>query len=385
MKSLLLALLLLLGSINCYCQVLRVDGDPFEGNARPNAGLGFDNNNHQYARLIVTSNLSINKMDVRRGGVIVSEPKKEIGRMIIDFLPNYNAVITFYADQCPPLNIKIPNFVMGGWEYEMNILFDNNTPPTSSRLPISFGGKTYGYMIQVPGGTFTMGSNDGDDNEKPPHTVSVNTFYIGETEVTQELWKDVMENNPSRFNNKGDKNPIENITWYDAVMFCNKLSEKNNRTQVYSISNIRYDDSKHKHIIGANVTADFTKNGYRLPTEAEWEFAARGGKSGGTKYSGSDIIDEVAWYGFLDSNDKNRTITTETTKPVAQKKPNSLGIYDMTGNVWEWCYDTPSAATHVLRGGSWGDNANYCRIVKRGIFNPDLWSGSYGLRLALVP
>ena len=371
MKSLLLALLLLLGSINCYCQVLRVDGDPFEGNARPNAGLGFDNNNHQYARLIVTSNLSINKMDVRRGGVIVSAPKKEIGRMIIDFLPNYNAVITFYADQCPPLNIKIPDFVMGGWEYEMNILFDNEpTPPTSSRLPISFGGKTYGYMIQVPGGSFQMGSNDGNSNEKPPHTVSVNTFYIGETEVTQELWKAVMGDNPSNFK-KGDNYPVEEVSWNDCQTFIKKLNEK-------------------------------TGKKFRLPTEAEWEFAARGGKSGGTKYSGSDNLAEVAWYGYWDDNDKNRTITTTTTMPVAQKKSNSLGIYDMLGNVWEWCQDWyasdyyknspsnnpqgPSSGSYrVLRGGSWNFNAYCCRVANRYYGGPGIRGYDYGLRLALVP
>lgn len=369
MKSLLLALLLLLGSINCYCQVLRVDGDPFEGNARPNAGLGFDNNNHQYARLIVTSNLSINNMDVRRGGVIVSAPKKEIGRMIIDFLPNYNAVITFYADQCPPLNIKIPNFVMGGWEYEMNILFDNNPPPPFSRLPISFGGKTYGYMIQVPGGSFQMGSNDGYDNEKPPHTVSVNTFYIGETEVTQELWKAVMGDNPSTFK-KGDNYPVEEVSWNDCQTFIKKLNEK-------------------------------TGKKFRLPTEAEWEFAARGGKNGGTKYSGSDNIDEVAVY-YDNSYKLGSNNSAYGTHQVKSKKPNTLGIYDMTGNVWEWCNDwyasgyyknspsnnpqgPSSGSIRVLRGGSWYSSAYYCRVAYRRNSRPVYRYSSYGLRLALVP
>ena len=124
---------------------------------------------------------------------------------------------------------------------------------SSDKIPIAFDGKTYGYMIRVPGGTFTMGSNDGNSDEKPPHSVSVSTFYIGETEVTQDLWKDVMGDNPSNFK-KGDNYPVENVSWNDCQTFIKKLNEK-------------------------------TGKKFRLPTEAEWEFAARGGKSGGTKYS----------------------------------------------------------------------------------------------------
>ncbi len=240
---------------------------------------------------------------------------------------------------------------------------------SSDKIPIAFDGKTYGYMIRVPGSTFTMGSNDGESDEKPPHTVSVSTFYIGETEVTQELWKDVMGDNPSSFK-KDDNYPVENVSWNDCQTFIKKLNEK-------------------------------TGKKFRLPTEAEWEFAARGGKSGGTKYSGSDNLAKVAWYGW-DDNDKNRTITTTTTMPVAQKKPNSLGIYDMSGNVLEWCNDWyafdyyknspsnnpqgPSSGSYrVLRGGSWYSYANYCRVALRNRSNPGYRDFFYGLRLALVP
>jgi len=241
---------------------------------------------------------------------------------------------------------------------------------SSDKIPIAFDGKTYGYMIRVPGGTFTMGSNGGESDEKPPHSVSVSTFYIGETEVTQELWKDVMGDNPSNFK-KGDNYPVEMVSWNDCQTFIKKLNEK-------------------------------TGKKFRLPTEAEWEFAARGGKSGGTKYSGSDNLAEVAWYGYWADNDKNRTITTTTTMPVAQKKPNSLGIYDMSGNVWELCNDwyasdyyknSPSnnpqgplsGYGRVLRGGSWLYDANGCRVVFRTYSLPVLRSYDYGLRLALVP
>lgn len=239
----------------------------------------------------------------------------------------------------------------------------------SSSLPIVIDNKTYGYMIQVSGGSFQMGSNDYDD-EKPPHTVSVNTFYIGETEVTQELWKAVMGDNPSAFK-KGDNYPVEYVSWNDCQTFIKKLNEK-------------------------------TGKNFRLPTEAEWEYAARGGKSGGTKYSGSDNLAEVAWYGYWDDTDKNRTITTTTTMPVAQKKPNSLGIYDMSGNVWEWCNDwyasdyyknspsnnpqgPSSGSFRVLRGGSWYNCANNCRVARRGNSDPGYRDGDRGLRLALVP
>ena len=239
----------------------------------------------------------------------------------------------------------------------------------SSSLPIVIDNKTYGYMIRVPEGSFLMGSND-CDREQPPHMVTVSTFYIGETEVTQELWKAVMGDNPSNFK-KGGNYPVENVSWNDCQTFIKKLNEK-------------------------------TGKKFRLPTEAEWEFAARGGKSGGTKYSGSDNLSEVAWYGYWDDNDKNRTITTTTTMPVAQKKPNSLGIYDMSGNVWEWCNDWyasdyyknspsnnpqgPSSGSYrVLRGGSWSYNADLCRVALRNGYRPDYGNYFNGLRLALVP
>ena len=216
-------------------------------------------------------------------------------------------------------------------------------------------------MVAVEGGTFQMGSEDRDayDSEKPVHQVTVSSFAIGQTEVTQELWEAVMGSNPSYF--KGAKLPVEEVSWNDCQTFITKLNQ----------------------LTGQQV---------RLPTEAEWEFAARGGNSSkGYKYSGSDNIDAVAWY---TSNSSRKT------HEVATKAPNELGIYDMSGNVWEWCQDwynssyysssptsNPTGPTtgssRVGRGGSWGSNVRSCRVSYRNYFAPDSRSYNLGLRLAL--
>lgn len=147
-------------------------------------------------------------------------------------------------------------------------------------------GKINGYyrIVQalVEGGTFMIGSESGEDREKPVQSVIVSSFYIARYQITQKLWKEVMGNNPSKF--KGDNLPVEQVRWYDAVEYCNKLSRKDGLNPVYTGS-------------GDSTKCNFNANGYRLPTEAEWEFAARGGNSSrGYKYSGSNNIGEIAWY-----------------------------------------------------------------------------------------
>ena len=207
-------------------------------------------------------------------------------------------------------------------------------------------------MIFVEGGTFMMGAtseqgNDAFDWEKPVHKVTLSDYYIGETVVTQELWKAVMGNNPSCFTGDGNL-PVECVSWDDVKKFVAKLSRLTGRT-------------------------------FRLPTEAEWEYAARGGKkSRGYKYSGSNNIDEVAWY---DANSGRKT------HPVKGKKANELGLYDMSGNVWEWCndwfgnysgeaQDNPHGLIigldRVLRGGSWFDRAKSCRVSSRSVSIPSI-------------
>lgn len=201
-------------------------------------------------------------------------------------------------------------------------------------------------MIKVEGGTFKMGSTTGDSDEQPVHNVTLSSdYYIGETEVTQELWTAVMGINPSNFISDSQL-PVECVSWEDCQRFISNLNSQT----------------------GAN---------FRLPTEAEWEFAARGGnKSQGYTYSGSNTIGDVAWYS---GNSGSKTHV------VKSKSPNELGIYDMSGNVYEWCSDWygsysstavkdptgPSAgSSRVFRGGGWGSVATACRSAFRGVNAP---------------
>ena len=212
-------------------------------------------------------------------------------------------------------------------------------------------------MVYVEGGTFTMGAKT-YKSEKPAHSVTLSSFYIGKYEVTQSLWKAVMGSNPS--NRKGDNLPVENVSWNDCQTFLRKLNA-------------------------------MTGKNFRLPTEAEWEFAARGGNlSRGYQYSGSKKIDDVAWY---------RNNSGSKTHNVGTKAPNELGIYDMSGNVWEWCQDwygdyhgysqtnptgPSSGSFRVFRGGSWFNNfAWLCRVAYRAGGTPDGRDISLGFRLAL--
>ena len=214
-------------------------------------------------------------------------------------------------------------------------------------------------MKNVNGGSFQMG-NDSDDayrDERPVHKVKVSSFYMGETEVTQALWQALMDNNPSRF--KGGKRPVECVSWNDCQEFIRILNQ-------------------------------ITGYQFRLPTEAEWEFAALGGKKGhGYKYAGKNFISSIAW--FLDNSD-NKTHT------VKGKSPNELWLYDMSGNVWEWCADwygryaagsqidptgVEEGSYRVLRGGCWNSNDWYCRVSNRSFNNPDFSGDGYGFRLAL--
>ncbi|MCF7912546.1 MAG: formylglycine-generating enzyme family protein [Candidatus Cloacimonetes bacterium] len=231
-------------------------------------------------------------------------------------------------------------------------------------------------VVFVEGGSFQMGSNDGEDDEKPVHQVTVNNFYIGKYEVTQGLYVAIMGTNPSHFNRAGREAPVETVSWNDAVNFCNKLSEMDGLEKCYSGS-------------GNSVKCDFNANGYRLPTEAEWEYAARGGNSSnGYTYSGSNDLNLVGWYGNSNSMTHN----------VGEKKPNELGIYDMSGNVWEWCWDwydadyyitfpddnpkgPGSGSNRVLRGGSWYIIASYCRVANRYDYSPSNTPNYLGFRL----
>lgn len=237
-------------------------------------------------------------------------------------------------------------------------LINSNSKPSISEVEVN--GVKFN-MISVDGGTFTMGAtseqgSDYFDDELPTHQVTLSDYYIGETEVTQELWEAVMGNNPSCFTGNS-LYPVEKVSWNDCQEFIQELNR-------------------------------LTGKHFRLPTEAEWEFAARGGSnSKGYKYSGSNSIDEVAWY-----NGNSVSMTHE----VATCAPNELGIYDMSGNVYEWCSDwygeypvssqtDPSGSTDgsycVNRGGSWGSSARYCRVSCRYYSTPDFRYDYLGFRL----
>ena len=231
-------------------------------------------------------------------------------------------------------------------------------------------------MVAVEGGTFTMGAtaeqgSDAESNEKPAHQVTLSSYCIGQTEVTQALWQAVMGSNPSYCNggNYGTNllRPVEKVSWNDCQTFITKLNQMTGKT-------------------------------FRLPTEAEWEFAARGGKlSQGYKYADSNTIGDVAWY-YGNSYALGSSNPDYGTHTVGTKSPNELGLYDMSGNVLEWCQDwydsyssnaqtNPTGPTsgsgRVYRGGSWGDNAWNCRVSNRNRYTPTSTGSGLGLRLAL--
>jgi formylglycine-generating enzyme required for sulfatase activity len=213
-------------------------------------------------------------------------------------------------------------------------------------------------MVFVQGGKFQMGSKDGGSDEKPVHQVTLSDFFIGKVEVTQRQWQYVMGKNPSFF--KGcDDCPVEQVSWNDVQEFIRKLNRKSGKN-------------------------------YRLPTEAEWEYAAKGGnKSKGYTYSGSDSIGDVGWY------TKN---SDSKTHLAGQKQPNELGLYDMSGNVLEWCSDwygrylprsqvNPKGAStgdsRVYRGGGWGYLSRSCHTTNRDRTGPGSHSFNLGFRVGI--
>ena len=228
-------------------------------------------------------------------------------------------------------------------------------------------------MVYVEGGTFQMGSNDGESDEKPVHSVTLDSYYIAECEVTQAQWQKIMgttvyqqrdkANSSWAMKGVGDNNPMYYVSWEEAKAFCAKLSELTGKT-------------------------------YTLPTEAQWEYAARGGKhNDSSQFSGHYMEDVVAWY---------KSNSGDTTHPVKQKRANKLGLYDMSGNVWEWCNDWygssyyssspqtnptgPSSGSYrVIRGGGWINAASSCRVARRYDYTPSNRYSIVGFRVVCLP
>lgn len=251
-------------------------------------------------------------------------------------------------------------------------------------------------LLLIEGGTFSMGSPDDEmqrEDDEVSHRVTVDDFYISPYEVTQEEYEKVQGNNPSNF--EGENLPVENVSWYDAIEYCNKLSKQENLTPVYTIN-------------GDEVTWDLSANGYRLPTEAEWEYASRAGTTTPFNTETSISDEEANYYGhypygieenyFSQENlETEPGVYRETTIEVGSFAPNNWGLYDMHGNVREWVYDyygeyniddatnptgPDTGSLKVNRGGGWNDYAKHLRSAYRSSLPPEQSNSNLGFRIA---
>jgi formylglycine-generating enzyme required for sulfatase activity len=228
--------------------------------------------------------------------------------------------------------------------------------PTASEVPQTIRTKTGIEMVRIPAGEFTLGDDRGEEDERPAHRVRLAAFYMDVCEVTQASFQAMLGRNPSKA--RGPDRPVERVSWYAAVQYCNMRSAREGFKPCYDLK---------------TLACDFTADGYRLPTEAEWEYACRAGTTG--RWSFGDNPAGLARHGWF------KGCAEKTTHPVKQKRPNPWGLYDMHGNVAEWCNDYyaerygPAAAENprgpargsqrVLRGGSWMSDEDDCRCSAR--------------------
>ncbi len=247
-------------------------------------------------------------------------------------------------------------------------------------------------MVSIPAGSFVMGSSSDESgsiaHERPQRTVNISAFQMSEMEVTQKQWEDIMGWNPSYYS--GDDHPVECVNWFDCVSFCNKLSQANGYAQCYTMANVTYDDN---HIASADVSCNFDANGYRLPTEAEWEYACRAGTT--TRFYTGDSDSDLGRAGWYAGN------SGSTTHTVGEKEPNAWGLYDMHGSVEEWCWDWYSSSYYgtrpdpdsdptgptsgddrLVRGGHCNNLSQNCRSAHRWVHYPSYRYHNAGFRVA---
>ena len=250
-------------------------------------------------------------------------------------------------------------------------------------------------MRKIPGGTFQMGSADTTfKDEQPVHTVSISTFFMDARPVTQKSFKRLMNFNPSHYT-EDSLHPVEMVSWFDAVLYCNARSKRHGLDTVYSYTSVTKNADTGKSCSGlGDLTIDFARNGFRLPTEAEYEYACRAGTTTEYYWGGSYPLRTRADTLAIDSNAVWYHNSQNGTEPVGSRKPNAWGLYDMSGNVWEWCndwYDSYDSSSHmdptgpstgskrVLRGVSWGDS-RFLRAANRSCDLPNVRNDYFGFR-----
>ena len=335
------------------------------------------------------------------GSLLLIDQGGTLTGAVTPWVENFDIPAGFELARTPFFWFGVPVGVEGDFQFTAGLAWPGtlNFVGEISYAPFSIGGSgpsTDITMVPIPAGSFLMGSPSDESgrlsDEGPQRTVNISALFMSETEVTERQWEDVMGWSSS-CNKRGDNYPTEGVTWLDCVSFCNKLSVADGYTKCYTIVNIGYSGN---HITSADVSCDFEANGYRLPTEAEWEYACRAGTT--TRFHTGDSEFELGRAGWYDDNSGSQK------REVAQKEVNEFGLYDTHGNVCEWCWDwhdldyyetrpdpdsdptgPETGALRILRGGGWWSIGDHCRSAFRDMHYPHFRDNSNGFRLCRSP